>query len=116
MLHHNRVLHTHFAMSSLAHANRFARAIQLAMLVACVAFVLGALAHAGHFHKKSDSAGHEDTICQLCLQFDRTAPPSTGASVQLTSIFLTLAALPANVIVALTPRPSFYRARGPPQP
>lgn len=116
MLHHNWIMHTHFAMSSLAYANRFARTIRLAMLVACVAFVLGALAHAGHFHKKSDTAGHEDAICQLCLQFDRTAPPSTSASVQLTSFLVTLAALPANDIVRPTRRSSFYRARGPPQP
>jgi hypothetical protein len=100
-------------MSLLSANRRVLRFIRLAMLMACAAVALGNLAHAGHFHKEH-STGHEQSVCQLCLQFDRSAPPPSVASIRAPSFLIALLALPSMVLPRAISVTTHYRARAPP--
>jgi hypothetical protein len=102
-------------MLSPAKASRFARAMKLVMLLACTAFLFGNLAHAGHFHKKALQSGHDDVACQLCMQFDRSAPPPSSKPLAAPSVLLAWVSKADRSSAFLTRRSSRYYARGPPQ-
>jgi hypothetical protein len=97
---------------SLAKANRFARAIRLAMLLACAAFLFSNLAHASHVHTKS---GQHDIACQLCQHFERSAPPPLPTTLIAPSAFFTTAPTDADTVGRIVERVYSYSARGPPQ-
>ncbi|MEJ1960595.1 MAG: hypothetical protein WDO56_03215 [Gammaproteobacteria bacterium] len=94
--------------------NRFARTVRFAVLLACVAFLFSGLAHAGHFHKKTPQPGHDEAVCQLCLQFDRSAPPPSPATLVAPSVLLTRVLLPAGVVASVESLSQPYQARAPP--
>jgi hypothetical protein len=91
------------------------RVVRLVAALACVAFLVAGVAHAGHVHtKKATNGKHTELACQLCLQFDRTAstPPPVVLAAPSTMIWRMAAAIAPLVRVTLSL--ARYEARGPP--
>lgn len=97
---------------SLAKTSRFTRAIRLAVLLACAAFLFSNFAHASHVHTKSSQ---HDLACQLCQHFERSAPPALPPTLVAPSVFFTAAPQDADAVGSTFERAYSYFARGPPQ-
>jgi hypothetical protein len=95
---------------SLAKTSRFTRALRLAILLACTAFLFGNFAHASHVHKSTQS----DLACQLCQHFERSAPPPSPPTLIAPSVFYTTSPQTADGTECLAERAYGYFARGPP--
>jgi hypothetical protein len=82
-----------------------------------VTFFLAGVAHAGHVHihaNKVTHGEHTELVCQLCLQFDRAAPPPPTVTLPALSPIIRRTAFFITTSIHAAVSAARYDARGPP--